>query len=259
MLRKSQATKGSGVRGKSIPNTPKFSQKNHLKTSVQSKNVKLYRSMFANRISFTFDLKGPSVAMDTACSASLVALDQGFKALRAGEISAALIGGVNLCLDPIKSLENQRFSMLSPQGQCRSFDRAGNGYVRSEAAVVIYLERKSSALRTYATIIHIKTANDGYKEEGVTFPSGREKQILMEETYKEAGLDPAQVNFIEAHGTGTKVGDPAELNAIAQVFCKGREIGRPLLVGSVKSNCGHSEPASGRFSVLNMIDLLMTF
>ena len=119
--------------------------------------------MFANRLSFTFDFKGPSFAIDTACSSSLFALEQAVTSMRAGECDAAIVGGVNLCLNPNKSLPFNRLSMLSPDGKSKSFDASGNGYVRSEAAVVIYIQKKRPALRMYAKILHAKTNSDGYK------------------------------------------------------------------------------------------------
>jgi len=130
---------------------------------------------------------------------------------------------------------------------------AGSGYVRSEAAVVLYLQKSKASLRTYATILHARANTDGFKDQGVTYPSGQVQQQLLQEIYTEAGIDPAQVVYVEAHGTGTKAGDPQELNSIAQVFCPGRPPGQPLLIGSVKSNMGHSESASGLCSVAKMI------
>lgn len=128
---------------------------------------------------------------------------------------------------------------------------AGNGYVRSEAAVVIYLQKASVARRVYATVVNARTNTDGNKEQGITFPSGDMQKRLILETYAEAGVSPSEVVYVEAHGTGTKVGDPQEVNAIADVFCKGRP--GPVLVGSVKSNMGHSEPASGLCSIAKVL------
>ncbi|XP_013778686.1 fatty acid synthase-like [Limulus polyphemus] len=214
------------------------------------------RSMFANRISYTFDFKGPSFALDTACSSSLLALDQAVIALRTSQCEAAIVGGVNLCLKPTSSLQFHRLGMLSVDGKCKAFDASGNGYVRSEAASVVFLQRASEARRIYATVVHVKTNTDGFKEQGVTFPAGHVQQELLNEVYTEAGLSANDVVYVEAHGTGTKVGDPQELGAIADVLCKDRD--NPLLIGSVKSNMGHSEPASGLCSVAKVLVAMET-
>lgn len=214
------------------------------------------RAMFPNRISYTFDFSGPSYAIDTACSSSMFALQQAVAAMRSGQCDAAIVGGVNLLLKPTCSLQFHRLSMLSPQGMCKAFDASGNGYVRSEAAVVIYLQKASNAKRVYATILNAKTNTDGYKEQGITFPSGEMQNKLIKEVYSEAGVNPSDVVYVEAHGTGTKVGDPQEVNSIAEVFCKDRS--SPLLLGSVKSNMGHSEPASGLCSIAKVIIAMET-
>lgn len=210
------------------------------------------RAMFSNRISFAFDFKGPSFSIDTACSSSLLAMEQAVEALRSNQCDAAVVGGVSLCLMPTSSLAFHKLGMLAPDGRCKTFDAAGDGYVRSEAASVIFLQKASGARRIYATVVHAKTNTDGAKPEGVTFPSGEIQRYLLETIYSEAGIDPTTVAYVEAHGTGTKVGDPQEAGAIAEVFCKkGRE--GPLLVGSVKSNMGHSEPASGVCSIAKVL------
>ncbi|KAJ8972225.1 hypothetical protein NQ314_000286 [Rhamnusium bicolor] len=209
------------------------------------------RAMFPNRISYTFDFNGPSYAVDTACSSSLFALQQGITAIKTGQCDAAIVGGVNLLLKPTSSLQFHRLSMLSPQGMCKAFDASGNGYVRSEAAVVVYLQKASAARRVYATVLGAKTNTDGNKEQGITFPSGAMQNKLIREVYEEIGINPQEVSYVEAHGTGTKVGDPQEVNSIADFFCKNRK--DPLLIGSVKSNMGHSEPASGLCSVAKIV------
>ncbi|KAH9630195.1 hypothetical protein HF086_010701 [Spodoptera exigua] len=211
------------------------------------------RAMFPNRISYTFDLKGPSFAVDTACSSSMFALAQAATAIRAGHCDAAIVAGTNLCLKPANSLNFHRLSMLSPEGRCAAFDASGRGYVRSEAAVAVLLQRRGAARRVYATLRGLRVNTDGAKDQGITFPSGDMQRRLAEETFAEAKLRPSDVVYVEAHGTGTKVrvGDPQEVNAIAELFCKGRK--GPLLLGSVKSNMGHSEPASGLCSVAKVL------
>ncbi|XP_057332495.1 fatty acid synthase [Microplitis mediator] len=209
------------------------------------------RAMFPNRISYTFDLTGPSFAVDTACSSSLYAMHQAVMSMRTGLCDAAIVAGVNLVLKPTSSLQFHRLSMLSPDGKCKAFDESGNGYVRAEAAVVIYLQKARDARRVYATVVNSKINVDGYKVQGITYPSGDMQNQLMREVYAEADIDPREVVYVEAHGTGTKVGDPQEVNSIANLFCKDRR--SPLLMGSVKSNMGHSEPASGLCSIAKML------
>ncbi|KAI8426660.1 LOW QUALITY PROTEIN: hypothetical protein MSG28_005429 [Choristoneura fumiferana] len=209
------------------------------------------RAMFPNRLSYTFDLQGPSYAIDTACSSSMFALAQAAAAMRAGHCDAAVVAGTNLCLKPANSLNFHRLSMLSPEGRCAAFDADGRGYVRSEAAVVVLLQRRRDARRLYCTVRGARTNTDGHKPQGITYPSGAMQQRLARETFAEARLRPQDVVYVEAHGTGTKVGDPEEVNAIADLFCAGRTA--PLLLGSVKSNMGHSEPASGLCSVAKMV------
>lgn len=123
--------------------------------------------------------------------------------------------------------------------------------MRSEAIAVVYLQRRKNAKRIYASVVHVKANCDGYKEQGITFPSTTMQVQLLEEFYNECGISPTCLNYVEAHGTGTVVGDPEELNAIDKVFCKNRET--PLLIESVKSNLGHSEPASGLCQIAKVI------
>ncbi|XP_031628631.1 fatty acid synthase-like [Contarinia nasturtii] len=205
------------------------------------------RAMFANRLSFTFDFKGPSFAIDTACSSSLYALSQAFSDLKAGHCDSAIVAGAALILEPTMSLQFNRLGMLGAVGKCKSFDESGDGYVRSEGCVVVFLQKESQARRIYASILNVRTNTDGFKEEGITFPIGNMQTKLMRETYNEIGLHPNDVVYVEAHGTGTKVGDTQEVNSITDFFCKNRKT--PLLIGAVKSNMGHAEPVSGVCSI----------
>ncbi|XP_043251796.1 fatty acid synthase isoform X1 [Colletes gigas] len=214
------------------------------------------RAMFSNRISYTYDFNGPSYAIDTACSSSLYAMHQAIAAMRTGECDAAIVGGCNIPLKPVGSLQFHRLSMLSHDGTCKAFDADGKGYVRAEAVGVLFLQKSKDARRVYATVLHSKTNIDGNKVQGITFPSGDMQNKLMREIYDEVGINPADVVYVEAHGTGTKVGDPQEVNSIANLFCKGRKT--PLLMGSVKSNMGHSEPASGVCSLAKMFIAMET-
>lgn len=214
------------------------------------------RAMLANRISYWLGTNGPSYTVDSACSSSLYALEHAYKSIRDGHCDAAIVGGSNLCLHPYVSLQFARLGVLSADGRCKSFDEAANGYCRSEAISVVYLQKKKDARRIYATVVHAKTNCDGFKEQGITFPSGPLQQKLLEDFYQECLVDPSKLAWIEAHGTGTKVGDPEEVKAIENVFCANRK--EPLLIGSVKSNIGHSEPASGLCSVTKVIIAMET-
>lgn len=140
-----------------------------------------------------------------------------------------------------------RLGVLSNDGACKCFDAAGNGYARSEAICAIILEKARDARRIYSTLVHAKTNCDGYKEQGITYPSGKAQMALFQEFYDECKINPARLSYVEAHGTGTKVGDPEEVYAIDEILTKNRQT--PLWIGSVKSNIGHSEPSSGLCSI----------
>uniref|UniRef100_A0A8B9FZJ9 Fatty acid synthase n=1 Tax=Amazona collaria TaxID=241587 RepID=A0A8B9FZJ9_9PSIT len=209
------------------------------------------RAMLANRISYFYDFTGPSITVDTACSSSLMALENAYKAIRHGSCSAALVGGVNILLKPNTSVQFMKLGMLSPDGACKAFDASGNGYCRSEAVVVILLTKRSMAKRIYATIVNAGSNTDGFKEQGVTFPSGEMQQQLVSSLYRESGIKLEEVEYVEAHGTGTKVGDPQEVNGIVRIFHECER--KPLLIGSTKSNMGHPEPASGLAALAKVI------
>ncbi|XP_069728923.1 fatty acid synthase [Phaenicophaeus curvirostris] len=201
------------------------------------------RAMLANRLSYFYDIKGPSITIDTACSSSLVAMENAFRSIRAGQCHSALVGGTSLLLKPNTSVQFMKLGLLSPNGACKSFDASGDGYCRSEAIVVFFLTKRSMAKRIYATIVNAGSNADGFKEQGVMFPSGEMQQKLASSLLEESCIRPEEVEYVEAHGTGTKIGDPQELNGITNVLCRCER--EPLLIGSVKSNMGHSEPASG--------------
>ncbi|CAK9800538.1 Fatty acid synthase [Anthophora quadrimaculata] len=209
------------------------------------------RAMLANRISYFLGLHGPSYAIDTACSSSLVALDQAYRMIRTGICETVIVGGSNLCLHPYVSLQFARLGVLSTDCRCKSFDARANGYVRSEAVSVIVLQKAKHAKRIYSQLVYTKSNCDGYKEQGITFPASEIQKMLLTDFYRECNVSPNSLAFLEAHGTGTSVGDPEELNAIEKVFCQGRS--SPLKIGSIKSNMGHTEPASGLCSVAKVI------
>ena len=203
-------------------------------------------SIVSNRISHAFDFKGPSFTVDTACSSSLVALHQAMLALRSGTIDTAIVGGINLLISPFGFVAFSQATMLSPTGLCQTFDAKADGYVRAEGAVVFVLTTAERAARedarVYARVVASGVNSDG-RTNGIALPSRFSQAKLLRELYAEAGIDRAQLAFIEAHGTGTRVGDPIEADTIGQVLGQGRA--EKLPIGSIKSNIGHLEPASG--------------
>ncbi|KAK0166753.1 hypothetical protein PV327_004242 [Microctonus hyperodae] len=209
------------------------------------------RSMLPNRISYHFDFVGPSYAVDTACSSSLYAMENAYRALRNGQCDAAIVGGINLCLHPYVSYAFFRLGVTSPDYCCKCFDNSANGYARSETISVILLQKFKDAKRVYATVVHGKTNCDGFKAQGITYPSSELQKTLLVDFYKECKIPPNSLEYVEAHGTGTQVGDPEELTAVEEVFCTGRT--KPLKLGSVKSNLGHAEAASGMCSIIKVV------
>jgi len=212
-------------------------------------------SIAANRLSYVYDLRGPSLAIDTACSSSLVALHQACQALRSGDAPVALVGGVNLLLHPYPFIGFTKASMLSADGRCKTFDANGNGYVRSEGGAVLILKPLSAALADGNTIQALICATgtnaDGGRKTGMTIPSPQGQADLMARVLKMSGMTPDDIDFLEAHGTGTAVGDPVEAAAISAAYAKHRQT--PLLVGSVKANLGHLEAASGMAGLIKAI------
>ncbi|MDC0717535.1 type I polyketide synthase [Nannocystis bainbridge] len=206
----------------------------------------LSHAVIANRISYALGLEGPSMAVDTACSASLVAVHLACESLRRGESTLALAGGVNLILAPDSMVQMARFGARSPTGRCRSFDAAGDGYVRAEGAGLVALEPLGRALaagrRIYGLVRGSAINNDG-RSNGLTAPNPRAQRAVLAAACARAGVEPASVDYVEAHGTGTRLGDPIEASALAAVYGPGRA--RPLRIGSIKTNVGHTEAAAG--------------
>lgn len=211
-------------------------------------------SIVANRISHIFGLNGPSLTIDTACSSSLVALDQAVRALERGDVDTAIVGGVNLLNHPLPFVGFAQARMLSPEGLCRPYANEASGYVRAEGAVTVVLRRSDKAQaagdRSRARIV-ASGVNSAGRTNGISLPSPEAQMALLQRIYEEAAIDPNQIAFLEGHGTGTKVGDPAEVYAIGQVIGKRRRA--PLPLGSIKSNIGHTEPASGLFGLLKAV------
>ncbi|KAI1293571.1 Fatty acid synthase [Halotydeus destructor] len=195
------------------------------------------------RISNHFEFKGPVLLVDTACGSSLSAFNEAFLALRFGTCDQAIVCGSNTLFRPRVSLQFKDLKMTSKDGVCKCLDEGANGYVRSEAAIVVYLQRAKDSKRIYAKVLNSKSNSDGFKEEGITFPSRRSQAKLCRETYEEAGIDVNDIHYIEAHVTGTSAGDPVEMGAVYDVICSKKT--DPLLIGCLKAAIGHSEGASG--------------
>jgi myxalamid-type polyketide synthase MxaB len=205
-------------------------------------------SIAANRLSFVFDFRGPSIAVDTACSSSLAAVHLACQSLWHGESSLALAGGVNLILTPELTIAFSQARMMSPDGRCKSFDARANGYVRSEGVGVIVLKLLSDALASgdeiYAIIRGTAVNQDGHSN-GLTVPSQAAQEAVLRAACRRAGIEPGHIDYVEAHGTGTSLGDPIEAKALGTVLATGRAPDRLCILGSVKTNIGHTEAAAG--------------
>ena len=210
----------------------------------------------ANRISYVFDLHGPSFAVDTACSSSLVAVHEACVSLWRGESTLAIAAGVNALLSPSAGIGFSKARMLSPTGRCRPFDAAGDGYVRSEGGAVVILQPLAQALAennpVHAVIVGSGVNSDG-RTKGLAMPNQAAQEALLRRVYRDAGIDPGEITYIEAHGTGTSVGDPIECAALGNVLGVSRAPGDRCRIGSVKSNIGHLEPASGIAGLLKVV------
>lgn len=213
-------------------------------------------SIVANRLSYLLDLRGQSVAVDTACSSSLTALHLACSAIQHGDASTALVGGVNMLLHPLPFVGFSKASMLSAGGRCRAFDASGDGYVRAEGGAVLFIKPLEDALRdgdpVHAVILATGTNSDG-RNEGLTIPNSAAQVELLRTTARKANVQPADLVYLEAHGTGTAVGDPIEAAAISEAFGRERTPDRPLPIGSVKSNIGHLEAASGLAGLIKTV------
>ncbi len=213
-------------------------------------------SILANRLSYLWDLRGPSLAIDTACSASLVAVHQACQGLRSGEADLALAAGVNLILSPLWTVAISGLGMLSPRGRCRAFDASADGIVRGEGCGVIALKRLSDARahgdRIWAVIRGTATNQDG-RTNGITAPNGLSQQAMLRAALANAGVRGSEISAVEAHGTGTILGDPIEVEALAEVLGQGDPAKNPCLLGSVKTNIGHLEAAAGIAGLIKLV------
>ncbi|MGA8328526.1 MAG: type I polyketide synthase, partial [Mycobacterium sp.] len=201
----------------------------------------------AGRLSYFLGVHGPAVVLDTACSSSLVTVHLACQSLRKRESDQALVAGVNLMLSPENSVATSRWGMLAPDGRCKTFDASADGYVRSEGCGVVLLKRLSDAVRDGDSVLAVvrgSAVNQDGPSSGQTVPSGPAQQAVVRSALASARLEPSDIDYIEAHGTGTALGDPIELGALHQIFGE-RNGSAPLVVGSVKTNLGHLESAAG--------------
>ena len=213
-------------------------------------------SIASGRLSYTLGLQGPSITVDTACSSSLVALHLGCQSLRQGESTMTLVAGVNLILTPENTITYCKSSMMAADGRCKTFDAAADGFVQGEGCGVVVLKRLSAALadgdRVLAVIRGTAVNQDG-PSSGLTAPHGPSQEAVIREALANGGVAPAEVQYVEAHGTGTSLGDPIEVQAMAEALREGRAPDRPILIGSVKTNIGHLEAAAGIAGLIKVV------
>jgi polyketide synthase 13 len=213
-------------------------------------------SIIANRVSYFYDFRGPSMAIDTACSSSLVAVHEGVKALRAGDVDVVVAGGVNALITPLVTIGfDEVGGVLAPDGRIKSFSQDADGYARSEGGGMLVLKRVADARRDGDEIIAViagSAINHDGRSNGLLAPNPDAQAEVLRKAYKDAGINPRDVDYVEAHGTGTILGDPIEADALGRVVGKGRAADKPALLGAVKSNVGHLESAAGAASLAKM-------
>ncbi|WP_373692531.1 polyketide synthase Pks13 [[Mycobacterium] kokjensenii] len=214
-------------------------------------------SIIANRVSYFYDFRGPSATIDTACSSSLVAAHAGVQALRNGEADVAVVGGVNALVTPLVTVGfDEVGGVLSPDGRIKSFSADADGYSRAEGAGVLILKRVDDARRDGDQILAViagSAVNHDGRSNGLLAPNPDAQAAVLRKAYKNAGIDPRTVDYIEAHGTGTILGDPIEAEALGRVVGRGRAADKPALLGAVKSNVGHLESAAGAASLAKVV------
>nr|AAT70108.1 CurM [Lyngbya majuscula] len=214
------------------------------------------RSLGVGRISHLLGLQGSNIQLDTACSSSLVAIHLACQSLRSGESNLALVGGVNLILSPISTIGRCTMKALSPDGRCKTFDAAANGYGQAEGCGVVVLKRLSDAITDgdlISALIRGSAINHDGPSSGLTVPNGMAQKQVIQQALSNARLEPHQVSYLEAHGTGTALGDPIEIEALAAIYGKNRPVDQPLVVGSVKTNIGHLEAAAGVSALIKVV------
>jgi acyl transferase domain-containing protein/predicted O-methyltransferase YrrM len=216
----------------------------------------LSHAVAAGRISYVLGFQGPSMAVDTSCSASLVAAHLACQSLRLGECNAALAGGVNLILNPDITIALSQSRMMAPDGRCKAFSESANGFVRGEGCGMILLKRLPDAIRDRNRILAVirgSACNQDGRSSGLTVPNGPSQEAVVAAALADAGMHPNDVDYIEAHGTGTSLGDPIEAGALNAVFTDRSRNSEPLLVGSVKTNLGHLESAAGIAGLMKLV------
>jgi acyl transferase domain-containing protein/SAM-dependent methyltransferase len=213
-------------------------------------------SVAAGRLSYFLGVHGPSMAVDTACSASLVAVHLACQSLRSGECSVALAAGVNLILSPEANINFSKSRMLAPDGRCKTFDAAADGYVRGEGCGVVVLKTLAAAQANGDRILAVirgSAVNQDGRSGGLTAPNGPAQEAVIRAALAAAGVESHEVSYLEAHGTGTSLGDPIEVRAASAVLCQDRPRDLPLAIGSIKTNIGHLEAAAGLAGLLKVI------
>ncbi|MFE2414328.1 type I polyketide synthase, partial [Kitasatospora sp. NPDC059408] len=223
---------------------------------TQHSNTGLNRGIIANRVSYTLDLHGPSLTVDTAQSSALVAVHLACESLRRGETDLAVAGGVNLNLIPESAITAAKFGGLSPDGRCFTFDARANGYVRGEGGATVVLKPLARALADgdpVHAVIRGSAVNSDGGTDGLTVPSPDAQAEVLRQAYGHAGVEPSAVQYVELHGTGTRVGDPVEAAALGAVLGAGRSGDAALRVGSAKTNVGHLEGAAGIVGLLKAV------
>ncbi|KAF1974305.1 polyketide synthase PksD [Bimuria novae-zelandiae CBS 107.79] len=216
-------------------------------------------SIQANRLSWYFDLRGPSIHVNTACSSSLITVDLACQSLRSGQSSMALVTSGNSLLSPEWSLYMSNMNFLSKDSRCYSFDHRANGYARGEGVIVLVLKRLSDAIRdgdTVRAVIRGTGSNQDGHTPSMPMPNGAAQEALIRQVYKSSGLDFKATRYVEAHGTGTQIGDVTEATALGRVFRSSRSAKEPLYIGSIKANIGHLEGGSGLAAILKCIQIL---
>nr|WP_322692483.1 non-ribosomal peptide synthetase/type I polyketide synthase [Nostoc sp. DedSLP03] len=210
----------------------------------------------ASRLSYVLDLRGPSVAMDTGCSSSLVGVHFACQSLQSGESNLCLVGGVNLMLSPEPTITFSQARMMAADGRCKTFDAKADGYVRGEGCGIVVLKRLPDALRDGDNILAIirgSAVNQDGLSNGITAPNGLAQQAVIRQALENALVKPAQISYVEAHGTGTSLGDPIEIKSLKAVLMEGRSLEQPCWIGSVKTNIGHLETAAGIAGLIKVV------
>ena len=213
-------------------------------------------SMAVGRVAFQLGLEGPTMPVALNCASSLVAVHQAVAALREGEVDLALVGGVNAVLSAGLTREMAELGMLSPDGRCKTFDAAADGFVRSEGCGVVVLKRLGDAEADGDRIwgvIRGSAVNQNGASAGPTVPNGPAQERVIEEALTRAGVAPSEVDYLEAHGAGSELGDTIEVQAASAAYGRGRAAEQPLLIGSVKTNLGHLESAAGMAGLIKTV------